>query len=131
MLGHQLGGAVGQQLVLLDDDVALVPHRAEVAELDQGEVRLEDEDVVQLHVQVAEVLGVDPLERGADLAAHALGVGLAQAELGDVGGEVAQRRVLGGEHEVAVTLEHGVIHLRQRCQQNFAEIFSIVHKYFH
>ena len=44
------------------------------------------------------------------LAADALGVDLPQPQLGDVGGEVAKRRVLHGEHVVAVTLEHGVVH---------------------
>ena len=55
-------GAVGQQLVLLDDNVPLDPDAAKVAELDQSEVRLEHQDVVQLDVEVTEVLGVDPLQ---------------------------------------------------------------------
>ena len=56
VLGDQLRGAVGEELVLLDDDVALRAHRAEVAQLDPTEVRLEDKDVVELDVEVAQAL---------------------------------------------------------------------------
>ena len=56
VLGDQLRGAVGEELVLLDDDVALRAHRAEVAQLDPAEVRLEDKDVVELDVEVAQAL---------------------------------------------------------------------------
>ena len=106
MLGYQLRRAVRQQLVLLDDNVSLSPDRAEIAQLDPAKVRPEDEDVVEFDVEVAQVLGVDPLEGGPDLAGHALRARLTDAALGGyVGGEVAQGRVLGREHVVAVGLE--------------------------
>ena len=56
MLGDQFRGAVGEQLVLLDDDVPLRADGAKVAQLDPTEVRLEDEDVVELDVEVAQAL---------------------------------------------------------------------------
>ena len=39
---YQFGRTVGQELVLLDNDVALAPHRAEITEFDLVEVRIED-----------------------------------------------------------------------------------------
>ena len=63
VLGDQLRGAVGEELVLLDDDVALRAHRAEVAQLDPAEVRLEDEDVVELDVEVAQALAAGNIIR--------------------------------------------------------------------
>ena len=110
VLGNQLGGAVGQELVLLDDDVPLDPDAAKVTELYQGEVRLEHEDVVELDIQVAEVFRVYPLQGRANLTADPLCMYLPQSELRDVGGEVAEGGVLHREHEVAVALEHGVVH---------------------
>ena len=56
MLGDQLRGAIGEKLVLLDDDVSLRADGPKVAELDPTEVRLEDEDVVELYVEVAQAL---------------------------------------------------------------------------
>ena len=56
VLSHQLRRAVGQELVLLDDDVPLHPDAAKVAELYQGEVRFEHQDVIQLDVEVTQVL---------------------------------------------------------------------------
>ena len=56
VLGDQLRGAVGEELVLLDHDVPLRADGAKVAELDPAEVGLEDEDVVELDVEVAQAL---------------------------------------------------------------------------
>ena len=56
MLGDELRGAVGEELVLLDHDVPLRADGAKVAELDPAEVGLEDEDVVELDVEVAQAL---------------------------------------------------------------------------
>ena len=53
---------------------------------------------------------MDPLQSRADLTTDPLGVDLPEAKLRDVGGEVAEGGVLHGEHEVAVALEHGVVH---------------------
>ena len=61
VLSDQLRGAVGEELVLLDDDVALRAHRAEVAQLDPAEVRLEDQDVVELDVEVAQALAMNKI----------------------------------------------------------------------
>ena len=59
---HQLSRAVGQELVLLDDDVPHWPHGSEITQLHQGEIRTEDQDVVQLHVKVTQLLRVDELQ---------------------------------------------------------------------
>ena len=56
VLGDELRGAVGEELVLLDHDVPLRADGAKVAELDPAEVGLEDEDVVELDVEVAQAL---------------------------------------------------------------------------
>ena len=53
---------------------------------------------------------MDPLQRRADLTTDPLGVDLPQPELRDVGREVAEGRVLHGEHEGALALEHGIVH---------------------
>lgn len=53
---------------------------------------------------------MDPLQRRAHLTADPLGVQLPQPELRDVGGEVPEGSVLHREHEVAIALEHCVVH---------------------
>ena len=62
MFMHQFSRAVGEQLVLLDDNITHRPHTAEITELHQGEIRAEHQDVVQLHVQVTQLLGMDKLQ---------------------------------------------------------------------
>ena len=109
MLGDQLGGTVGQEFVLFDDDVALALDGAKITELDSREVRLENEDVVELHVEMAQVFRVDPFEGGADLLRDLLGVGLTDPEVVDVRRQVAHGRVLRAEHAVlALDREHKI-----------------------
>ena len=62
MFVRQFSRAVGQELVLLDDNVTHGPHTAEITQLHQGEIRFEHQDVVQLHVQVTQLLGMDKLQ---------------------------------------------------------------------
>ena len=104
MLGYQLWGTVRQQLILLDHNIALTPDTPEVAEFDPAEIALEDEDVVQLDVEVAEALAVDPLQGRPDLPRHPLRAKLPDPVVRDVGGQVPQRRVLRREHVVAISL---------------------------
>ena len=63
MFGHQFGRAVGQQLVLLYHNITTRLDRAKITEFDQREIRAKDENVLQLDIQVAEILRVDPLQR--------------------------------------------------------------------
>ena len=58
----QFSWAVGQQLVLLDDNITHRSHTTEITQLHQREIRAEDQDVVQLHVQVTQLLGMDKLQ---------------------------------------------------------------------
>ena len=53
---HEFRRTVGQELILLDDNVTHRPHSTEVTELDQGEVRAVHQDVIQLDIEVTEVL---------------------------------------------------------------------------
>ena len=46
------------------------------------------------------------------LTRDSLGVDLPQAELGDVGREVTEQRVLHGKHVVALALKYRVVHLQ-------------------
>ena len=59
---YKLSRAVGEQLVLLDDNITNGLHCSEVAELDKREVGAVDQNVVQLDIKMTEVLGMDKLE---------------------------------------------------------------------
>ena len=59
---YKLSRAVGEQLVLLDDNITNRLHCSEVAELDKRKVGAVDQNVVQLDVKMTEVLGMDKLE---------------------------------------------------------------------
>ena len=63
VFGHQFRGAVGKQFILLDDNVTLMTNSSEITKFDECKIRFEHKNIVQLHIQVTQVLTVDPLQR--------------------------------------------------------------------